>query len=151
MALGVLVPLKLEHVFDLRVSFGEELPLGPTSLAHDRVFHLVTGGTVSGPRLVGILVPNSGSDAPCRSKDRAVIEGEWLIRAADGTVIRMVNSGYGPGAPMSAPWRADVPQYAGASRRNSRRRTARTRGSTGPCSSARATGGVPMRPFESLR
>src|SRR6478736_6131105 len=83
MALGLLVPLKLELVFDLRVSFGEELPLGPTSLAHDRVFHLVTGGTVSGPRLVGILVPNSGSDAPCRSKDRAVIEGEWLIRAAD--------------------------------------------------------------------
>jgi len=36
MALGVLVPLKLGHVFDLRVSFGEELPLGPTSLAHDR-------------------------------------------------------------------------------------------------------------------
>jgi hypothetical protein len=38
-----------------------------------------------------------------------------LIRAADGTVIRMTNSGYGPGAPMSAPWRADVPEYAGAS------------------------------------
>ena len=103
MALGVLIPLKLEHVFDLRLSFGEERPLGPTSLAHDRVFHLVSGGTVSGPRLQGVIVPNSGSDAPCRSKDRAVIEGEWLIHAADGTVIRMTNAGYGPSAPMSAP------------------------------------------------
>jgi hypothetical protein len=81
MALGTLVPLKLEHVFDLRLSFGEELRIGPTSLGHSRVIHLVAGGTVSGPRLSGVVIPNSGSDAPCRAEDRTVIEGELMIRA----------------------------------------------------------------------
>jgi hypothetical protein len=115
MALGTLVPLKLEHVFDLRLSFGDELRLGPTSLGHSRVIHLVAGGTVSGPRLSGVVVANSGSDAPCRAEDRTVIEGGLMLRAADGAMILMKNSGYAPGGSPSAPWRADQPDFARAS------------------------------------
>jgi Protein of unknown function (DUF3237) len=115
MALGTLVPLKLEHVFDLRLSFGEELRIGPTSLGHSRVIHLVAGGTVSGPRLSGVVIPNSGSDAPCRAEDRTVIEGELMIRAHDGTLILMKNAGYAPSVLPSAPWRTDQPEFARAS------------------------------------
>jgi Protein of unknown function (DUF3237) len=104
------IELKLEHAFDLRLSFGEEMRLGATSLAHTRVFHAVTGGTVWGPRLKGEVIPGSGSDAPSLTADRAVLGGEWLIRAHDGTLILMKNAGFALGAAPNSPWRADVPE-----------------------------------------
>ena len=110
-----MVQLRLEHVFDLHVSFGEEQRLGSTSLAHTRIFYLVTGGTVWGPRLKGTIVAGSGSDAPRLNDDRVVLGGEWLIRAADGTLISTKITGYAAGAAQGGPWRADLPELATAS------------------------------------
>jgi hypothetical protein len=115
MSMRSLIQLKLEHVFDLHVSFGEEQRLGPTSLAHTRVFYLVSGGTVWGPRLKGEIVAGSGSDAPCLNEDRVVLGGEWLVRAADGALISTRITGYAAGATAGGPWRADSPQLAAAS------------------------------------
>jgi hypothetical protein len=111
-AIGTRVELKLEHAFDLRLSFGDELRLGATSRAHARVFHPVTGGTVWGPRLKGEVVAGSGSDAPRLSLDRAVLGGEWLIRAYDGVLILMKNAGFALAVAPSDPWRSDAPQFA---------------------------------------
>ena len=115
MSLGSMVQLKLEHVFDLHLSFGEEQRLGPTSLAHTRVFYLVGGGTVWGPRLNGEIVAGSGSDAPSLNHDRVVLGGEWLIRAADGALIWAKITGYAAGTAPGDVWRADRPELAAAS------------------------------------
>jgi hypothetical protein len=105
-----MVQLKLEHVFDLRLSFGDEMLLGATSLGHRRVFLAVTGGSVSGPRLQGEIIAGSGSDAPCFADDRVVLGGQWLIRAGDGTLILMQNGGFAIPAP-DGPWRADTAEH----------------------------------------
>ncbi len=112
--IGPLVSLKLEHAFDLHISFGEELRLGPTSLAHTRAFHPVTGGSVWGPRLKGAIVAGSGSEAPMLDGARVVIGGQWLIRAADGTLILMTNAGFASG-PTTEPWRVDAPEFSSLS------------------------------------
>ena len=105
-----MIQLKLEHAFGVRLSFGEEQRLGPTSLAHTRVFYPVTGGTVWGPRLKGEIVAGSGNDAPCLNDDRVVLGREWLIRAADGAFILMKITGYAPSGTPGGPWRADLPE-----------------------------------------
>src|SRR5262245_14494472 len=109
-----MVQLKLEHVFDLHLSFGDELRLGATSLAHSRLFHPVTGGVVWGPRLKGEVVPGSGSEAPRLAADRVVIEGQWLIRAHDGVLILMQQNGFAEGLAPNEPWRGDAPPFAAA-------------------------------------
>jgi hypothetical protein len=106
------VELKLEHAFDLRLSFGDEMRLGSTPLAHTRVFHLVTGGTVWGPRLKGEIVPGSGSDAPRLTADRALLGGEWLIRAHDGALILMKSTGVARSVAPDSPWRGDAPEFS---------------------------------------
>jgi Protein of unknown function (DUF3237) len=112
--IGPLVSLKLEHAFDLHISFGDELRLGATSLAHTRAFHPVTGGSVWGPRLKGAIVAGSGSEALCLGEARIVVGGQWLIRAADGSLILMKNAGFAPGMPID-PWRADTPEFSSPS------------------------------------
>jgi hypothetical protein len=107
-----MVHLKLEHVFDLRLTFGDELRLGATSLAHSRVFHPVTGGVVWGPRLKGEVVAGSGSEAPRLAEDRVVIEGQWLIRAHDGVLILMRQSGFAAALAPNESWRGDAPPFA---------------------------------------
>jgi hypothetical protein len=66
---------------------------------------------VWGPRLKGTVVAGSGNEAPCLGEGRIVVEGQWLIRAADGTVILMNNAGYASGPPIN-PWRADAPEFS---------------------------------------
>jgi Protein of unknown function (DUF3237) len=110
-----MVRLTLEHVFDLHLSFGDETRLGQTSRAHTRLFQPVTGGTVWGPRLKGEIVAGSGSDAASLAQDRAVIDGQWLIRAADGQFILMKATGYAVVASTGGPWRGDGPEFASPS------------------------------------
>jgi len=110
-----MVHLKLEHVFDLHLSFGDELRLGATSLAHTRVFHPVTGGVVWGPRLKGEIVPGSGSEAPRLGDERVVIEGQWLIRVHDGALVLMRQIGFASALAPAEAWRGDGPQFAAPS------------------------------------
>lgn len=87
-------PPKLEYVFQIEIELTRRYRYGPTFWGLERGFVGVEGGTVSGPRLNGRVVPHSGGDWPVIKKDHtARFEARYLLEADDGTLIEMQNRG----------------------------------------------------------
>lgn len=98
----------LEHVFDIEVLFGaDRMVSGPLPGGGRQGYTPPIGGTISGPRLTGSVVPHSGADYAL-VRDDGVIElnAHYLLRADDGTFIYIRNKGYiipgGEGAAANA-------------------------------------------------
>ena len=86
----------LEFAFRVRLDFSEgpRLRFRPGYADFRRGFVAVAGGEVTGPRLTGSVVPNSGGDWP-RMWDSGLVEFEahYLLEADDGTPIYIHNRG----------------------------------------------------------
>ena len=87
---------KLEHVFDIVVEFGaDRTTFGPLPGGDQQGYTPPIGGTITGPRLNGIVVPRSGADyAIVRSDGVLELEAHYMLQADDGTLIYIVNRGY---------------------------------------------------------
>lgn len=82
----------LEYVFEIRASIAPDFHIGRGP--DERLsFTPVTGGSVSGPRLAGEILPGGGDWAVERF-GTAQLEARYLIRADDGAVIDILNRGY---------------------------------------------------------
>ena len=57
-------------------------------------FTPITGGTVTGPRLQGEVLAGGGDWAVFRSDGVFELDARYLVRAADGSVIDIVNRGF---------------------------------------------------------
>ena len=57
-------------------------------------FTPITGGTVEGPRLRGTVVPGGGDWSVKRGPTVYELDARYLIRAADGALIDIVNRGF---------------------------------------------------------
>ena len=86
----------LELAFRVRLDFGEgpRTRFAPAYTQFTRGFVAVIGGEVSGPRLSGRVVPNSGGDWP-RLWEGGLVEFEahYMLEANDGTPIYIHNRG----------------------------------------------------------
>ena len=82
----------LEFAFELRVSVDTAVHLGRGA---DEVlsFTPITGGTVSGPLLNGVVLAGGGDWAVTRS-GTAQLEARYLVQADDGAAIDVLNRGY---------------------------------------------------------
>ena len=82
----------LEFAFELRVSVDTDVHLGRGA---DEVlsFTPITGGTVSGPLLNGVVLAGGGDWAVTRS-GTAQLEARYLVQADDGAAIDVLNRGY---------------------------------------------------------
>ncbi|KAJ5560676.1 hypothetical protein N7513_003075 [Penicillium frequentans] len=86
---------QLEYSFTLCVDLDQPLDFGSTA-SGDRRFIPITGGSVSGPKLSGKIIPNSGGDwNAVRSDDVVHVYARYSIQADDGTMIGIINEGYG--------------------------------------------------------
>jgi hypothetical protein len=86
---------KLEFAFTIRLDFGDRLRIGPKPWGGLVGFVSVAGGTVSGPRFNGRVVPFSGGDyANIRNDGVVDLNAHYLLEADDGTLIYMRNTGY---------------------------------------------------------
>jgi hypothetical protein len=84
----------LSHVFTVRLDFGERYRFGPVPAGYNTGFVAVTGGTVSGQRLSGRVVPNSGGDWPVIWPDGTFeFDARYLIETTDGTLVYVQNRG----------------------------------------------------------
>ena len=86
----------LEHVFSVQMEFdeGPRLRFEPALTPFRRGFVAVKGGTVSGPRLAGRVLPRSGGDWPKLWASGLVeFEAHYLLEADDGTPIYVHNRG----------------------------------------------------------
>lgn len=87
---------RLEHVFDVEVLFGADRTIfGPLPGGGSQGYTPATGGAISGPKLSGKVVPNSGADyALVRDDGTIELEAHYLLQADDGTLIYIENRGY---------------------------------------------------------
>ena len=82
----------LEFAFELRVSVDTDVHLG-RGADEALSFTPITGGTVSGPLLNGVVLAGGGDWAVTRS-GTAQLEARYLVQADDGAAIDVLNRGY---------------------------------------------------------
>ena len=82
----------LEQVFTIEADLGPPRSFGPGPLGERRHIEIL-GGTVSGPRLSGRILPG-GSDWPVVGADgHSRIEAHYTVEAEDGTLVYVHNLG----------------------------------------------------------
>lgn len=87
--------LSLEFAFRIRLKLGIRQKIGEIPSGGVRGFVSAAGGVIEGPRLNGIVVPNSGGDwALYRKDDTVTFQAHYMLEADDGTQIYMRNNGY---------------------------------------------------------
>jgi Protein of unknown function (DUF3237) len=82
----------LTFAFSIRVEVDPPVEQGEIDGARQR-FIPITGGTVSGPRLNGIVLPGGGDWQGIHPGGLAVILARYALKADDGTVIGIENPG----------------------------------------------------------
>jgi len=87
---------RLEHVFDIEVLFGADREIfGPLPSGDSQGYTPAIGGTISGSRLTGSVVPHSGADYALVRPDGVIeLKAHYLLEAGDGTKIYIQNLGY---------------------------------------------------------
>ena len=83
----------------LRFAFEAKVDVGPDErVGHGEgdVLHFVpiTGGTIAGPRLQGVVVPGGGDRYVQRGPACIQLDARYLIRAEDGALLDVVNRGF---------------------------------------------------------
>jgi hypothetical protein len=105
----------LEFAFEARVAVGPEEHIGHGD-GDEALFVPITGGSVHGPRLEATIVPGGG-DWMIRRGGVYALEARYLIRAADGALIDVVNRGFWRETPSglyyrtSPVFRTDAPAH----------------------------------------
>ena len=94
-------PPRLDFVFALDVRVASALELGESHLGRRRVI-AITGGTVAGPRLSGVVLPGGADWQVIRPDGVAELEARYTLQADDGAFIGVINRGlrHGPAAVM---------------------------------------------------
>lgn len=87
---------RLEPVFDIEVLFGADRTIvGPMPGGASQGYTPAIGGSISGPRLSGSVVPHSGADyATVRTDGTIELSAHYMLQADDGTLIYIQNRGY---------------------------------------------------------
>ena len=76
-----------EFLFEARVKLSAPLDVGPGPEGH-RVIFFVKGGTVKGPRLNGLVIPDSGADWVRRRADgSSYLDVRFCWKSNDGAII----------------------------------------------------------------
>jgi hypothetical protein len=92
---------RLDFAFALDVRVAPALELGSTHLGRRRVI-AITGGTVTGRRLSGVVLPGGADWQIIRPDGAAELEARYTLKADDGALIGVINRGlrHGPAAVM---------------------------------------------------
>jgi hypothetical protein len=92
-------PVATHFAFEAHVTVDTPLVVGPATLGLRRVVP-ITGGSVSGPRLNGRVVPGGADWQFVRSDGVLVVEAKYTLESSDGVLIMVTNRGmrHGPAA-----------------------------------------------------
>jgi hypothetical protein len=88
---------RLDFAFEVRVDVDPPLRVGGRGPEEVLSFVAITGGTVAGPRLNGVVLPGGG-DWYTDRRGVITLDARYLLRADDGAILDIANRGY---------WRAD--------------------------------------------
>lgn len=90
--------LRLEPLCRAVVSLAPAQEIGATPLGQRRVIP-ITGGTVSGARLSGEILPGGADWQIIRADGVAYLDARYTIRTVDGALVYVSNRGYRHGPP----------------------------------------------------
>jgi hypothetical protein len=82
----------LSFVAEIRVDVGTPITIGETGAGLRRVVPIL-GGTIEGPRLTGRIVPGGADFQVLRPDGVMELEAKYVIEAASGALIYVVNRG----------------------------------------------------------
>jgi hypothetical protein len=105
---------QLRFAFEARADIGPGEHIG-NGAGDELDFTPITGGAVDGPRLQGTIVPGGGDWAVRRGPKVWELDAHYLIRAADGALIDIVNRGYYRTTTSDVMTRADAGEHVGTS------------------------------------
>jgi Protein of unknown function (DUF3237) len=89
---GTPVPPPLTFAFAARITLAAPIEQGIVDGKRKR-FIAITGGTVTGPKLNGVILPGGGDWQSIHSDGLTEISARYSIKAADGTIIAITNPG----------------------------------------------------------
>jgi hypothetical protein len=87
-----------EFVFEVRAEVAAPLVIGPSSHGLRRVVPIL-GGSITGPRLNGRVVPGGADWQYVRPDGVLSVEAKYTLEADDGTLIMVTNRGMRHGPP----------------------------------------------------
>ena len=93
-----MTPPQLAFLFEAHVHVAAPIEMGPGPNGAHRVIP-ITGGTVTGPRINGIVLPGGADWQWIRPDGAAEIEARYIIETNDGARISVVNRGLRHGPP----------------------------------------------------
>jgi hypothetical protein len=86
-------PPPLVFVFELRAQVGDPVVIGQVPHGLRRIV-AITGGTVSGPMMAGVVVPNSGADWQMIQPDGfSELDTRYTLRSDKGELVYVQNVG----------------------------------------------------------
>lgn len=88
----------LRHIFTVRADLADILDVGPTPAGHRRVVNIL-GGTVTGSRLRGSVLPGGADWQMVRPDGALDIEARYTLRTHDGALIQVRSTGLRHGPP----------------------------------------------------
>lgn len=89
---------ELEFVGRVEVAVAPPQMIGPGPAGERRIVPIL-GGTVSGPRLTGEILPGGADWQVIRPDGVTEIEARYVLRLADGALVHVVNRGLRDAAP----------------------------------------------------
>lgn len=89
---------ELIHVFDLSISVGPAQELGECSGGRRRVIPLL-GGTLTGPRLKGRVIPGGADWQTLRADGVTLLQARYTVQMDDGPIVGIINTGVRTAAP----------------------------------------------------
>jgi hypothetical protein len=92
-----MTPPELRFAFEIAVDVQAPLDLGQTQAGHRRIV-AIAGGTVSGPKLTGRVLPGSADWQILRPDGAADLDARYTLQSEAGALIYVVNRGvrHGP-------------------------------------------------------
>ncbi|EIZ78539.1 hypothetical protein WSK_2983 [Novosphingobium sp. Rr 2-17] len=88
------------HLFRIDVELGPMLDIGAVPAGHRRVIP-ITGGSFSGERLSGKVLPGGADWNLVRPDGTVYLWARYTLQADDGTLIMITNDGLQPGDPAT--------------------------------------------------
>jgi len=93
-------PPALEFAMTISINLGKAYWVRPTQYGSERAAVYLLDGTIEGPNIKGIVVPNSGGDFPWVRPDGVIdFDARYLLQTDDGANIYFQSRGYRWGTP----------------------------------------------------
>ena len=86
---------RMEYAFTIGIELAGLQWISPSATGQTRAAVYAKSGTISGPKLNGIVIPMSGGDFPLVRPNGVIdFDARYLLQADDGAVIYLQNRGF---------------------------------------------------------